>query len=78
MRLRGCFSGTQLGERDGEDYRYGFTTNRTILEEKEYETSAVVVYLAVSRVPNLLNILVCSGVLVTVLCSSSDPVFLWW
>jgi hypothetical protein len=61
LRLRGYFSGTQLGERDGEDYRYGFTTNRTILEEKEYETSAVVVYLAVSCVPTLLSILVYNG-----------------
>lgn len=40
--------------RDNEHYRYGYTTNKVVLEEKRYSGCTVVVYMAVSTCPWLL------------------------
>jgi len=39
--------------RDNEHYRYGYTTNKVVLEEKRYSGCTVVVHMAVNALPSL-------------------------
>ena len=38
----------KLADRDGEHYRYGYTANKEVLEQKKYKGCVVIVHMPVS------------------------------